>query len=188
MNAVPIEMPKAETDCPAIYKLRIENFPSADQEILKWGWVEVSALIESLCYIYVPLKMQIEELNLPGIFTNYGLLCNKSGNQPLLTWISQKNYVHNSTELPSPIAQQWSSIFIPAGWAKRIIAAARSRILKVTTSPWVRHGQDPFLGPFVTYQLVGHIHGEGKTIISYGGEAITTKEAPSLTHIIEYQY
>ena len=93
-------------------------------------------------------------------------------------------------------------MYVPAGWAEKILKLARqAKIVKITTSPWVRDEidsprlqqnfpwpksipQPPYHGPFVVHQLVGHRHDGEKTILTTGRViASTTDEVRSLTCI-----
>lgn len=167
----------------------MEGLRPEDSALKNWGWCRLDAVTTCANNLLELGGCGPSLIDSPfEIFERYGLLCNKSGPEALLTWASNTcHYVHDGDELPEYLTDP--VIYIPAGWAERIIKFVRAfRVLKVTTFPFVEHEREVeapkrraggwpyiptnkyFQGPFVRHQLVAHRCGGDKAFINLGDE------------------
>ena len=179
---------------PTIYRLYFEGLKREHEDLLWWGWVKVqdlnSCINDILSSLNIPITFRAEE-----IIPTFALLCKKVDSQAFVTWAWSFGYVINGVETPQTTAV-YQYIYIPAGWADRIIHVVRHQIVKLTVVPhieyqkrapergdWMNKKPTYFLGPFVQHQIIGHTHVGEKIVITRGEGGSTTQEAPSLIYL-----
>lgn len=178
---------------PPIYNIDSSPIPNeSGAAFMHWGWVNILELAE--CLNSELKKEGMPEIVHPwdDIYKRYGLLCETEARKGLTTWISSRD-TGIKTSLMPPL-DDIRQIYIPAGWADRIMGAVQFKVERVTLSPLVRHehrrerpsrggifGQakkeDIFLGPFIAQdQKIGHRPDGEKCVIIFGDEGGSTTE------------
>ena len=155
---------------PAIREIHFTHLEKKDERIAKWGWVHIEELAKCLNDIFKKNGIHTIKHPLREIFDRYGLLCEEKDGKALFTYVASESYAIDDPEIPAHHEQNW--LFIPAGWANRIIDVVNIDIVKVTWQfcPEIGH-----------YQLVGHRYdGEQMAISVDGKEASTTSKIKSL--------
>lgn len=179
--ATQIKSLKTNLQNPRVVGLEIEGILSKDLRILNWGWVYLPELFEILQRIFHSDLATKDIMHTPSeVYRRFGLLCNRDGAHPLLTWVGKDKYLVDGPEEPP-----YDQVYIPAGWSDRVIrvVSGDEKIINVTTEPYsYADDRENFrqldisyksrLGPFLRHQLVGTSVSGIRAILGFGKEPI----------------
>ena len=177
------------TVLPPVKKATFKGFgEKEDKDASFWGWCE---LYRDVCPI---IRVYFAHHGAPGfhdfglgeemkddIFGRYGLLNDSRDGKPLFTWsipstINPILVTKGDRPVHPPIDPHF--IHIPAGWVKKVIAAAEQGIVRVTSLPYETNmfvGDKPFLG----HHLIGQTaDGTKLEAISDGGSPAGYRYVP----------